>query len=203
MVATLLIYSGFTGLSGFAQGWTDFTIYRFLVGLGVGGMFGAATTLVAESVPGQFRSMALGSLQALSAMGNILGSLISLKIQPGAQNFIGDFSGWRVLFFVGILPSLLVVPILFVLREPDSWKKAKAESAAGRGHKNIGSPVELFREPRWRRNAIVGLLLGVSGMIGLWGIGFFSPELISTALKGASQARIDTVRGWGTVFQDV
>ncbi len=55
MVATLLVYSGFTGLSGFATGWVDFTIYRFLVGLGVGGMFGAATTLVAESVPGRVR----------------------------------------------------------------------------------------------------------------------------------------------------
>ena len=108
MVATLLVYSGFTGLSGFSQGWVDFTVYRFLVGLGVGGMFGAATTLVAESVPGQFRALALGSLQALSAMGNILGSLISLQIRPGAENFLGDFSGWRVLFFVGILPSILV-----------------------------------------------------------------------------------------------
>ena len=52
MVVTLVIYSGFTGLSGLAHSWVDFTIYRFLVGLGVGGMFGAATTLVAESVPG-------------------------------------------------------------------------------------------------------------------------------------------------------
>ena len=40
-------------------------------------------------------------------------------------------------------------------------------------------------------------------MIGLWGIGFFSPELISTALKGAPQQTIDTVRGWGTALQDV
>src|SRR5688572_7062765 len=46
MIATLLVYSGFTGISGLAQGTTDFMIYRFLVGLGVGGMFGAATTLV-------------------------------------------------------------------------------------------------------------------------------------------------------------
>jgi MFS family permease len=205
MVATLLIYSGFTGLSGFAQSWVDFTIYRFLVGLGVGGMFGAATTLVAESVPGQFRAMALGSLQALSAMGNILGSLISLQIPPGAQNLVGDFAGWRVLFFVGILPSLLVVPIIFVLKEPDAWLKAKADAAAGIGkvQKNVGSPIELFRDPRWRRNTIVGLFLGVSGMIGLWGIGFFSPELISTALQGAPQDVVDTVRGWGTAFQDV
>src|SRR5438477_10613046 len=42
MVATLLVYSGFTGLSGLAHSWLDFTIYRFLVGLGVGGMFASA-----------------------------------------------------------------------------------------------------------------------------------------------------------------
>jgi MFS family permease len=40
-------------------------------------------------------------------------------------------------------------------------------------------------------------------MVGLWGIGFFSPELISTALKGAPQDVVDTVRGWGTAFQDM
>ena len=61
MVATLLVYSGFTGLSGLAGSWVDFTIYRFLVGLGVGGMFGAATALVAESVPSGFRAVALGA----------------------------------------------------------------------------------------------------------------------------------------------
>jgi len=203
MVATLLIYSGFTGLCGIANSWVDFTIYRFLAGLGIGGMFGAATTLVAESVPGQFRAVALGSLQALSATGNILGSLISLQVPPGAPSLFGDFSGWRVLFFVGILPALLVAPIVLVLKEPASWLKAKADAAAGIGQKRVGSPAELFRDARWRRNTLVGLFLGVSGMIGLWGIGFFSPELISTALKGAPQSVVDTVRGWGTAFQDV
>jgi len=203
MVATLLVYSGFTGLCGFAQGWLDFILYRFLVGLGVGGMFGAATTLVAESVPGQFRAVALGSLQALSATGNILGSLISLAIPPGEANFFSHFAGWRVLFAVGILPALLVIPIVFILKEPESWLKAKAEAASGVTEKKVGSPVELFQDARWRRNSIIGLLLGVSGMIGLWGIGFFSPELISTALKGAPQATVDTVRGWGTALQDL
>ena len=201
MIVTLLLYSGFTGLSGCAQGWTDFTIYRFLVGLGVGGMFGAATTLVAESVPGRIRSLALGSLQAISATGNIAGSLITLQIQPGAANVFGHYAGWRVLFFVGILPALLVVPTIFILREPAAWKFAKAEAAAGRGRKT-GSPLDLFRDRRWRKNALIGLCLGVSGMFGLWGIGFFSPELISTALAGAPQHQVDTVRGWGLAFQD-
>jgi MFS family permease len=203
MVITLLIYSGFTGLSGLAQSVTDFLIYRFLVGLGVGGMFGAATTLVAESVPGRFRVVALGSLQALSATGNIIGSLISLRVQPGAEAVLGDYSGWRVLFFVGILPAILVAPIILVLKEPPAWLAARAEAKRAGGTKKVGSPIELLRDPRWRRNTLVGLALGLSGMIGLWGIGFFSPELISSALEGAPQNEVDTVRGWGLAFQDV
>jgi MFS family permease len=202
MVVTLLIYSGFTGLSGFAHSWSEFLVYRFLVGLGVGGMFGAATTLVAESVPSGFRSVALGSLQALSATGNILGSLISLGIQPGAQNVLGNYAGWRVLFFIGILPALLIVPVIFVLKEPEAWKNARAKARSGEKAKNIGSPIELFRHRRWRHHAIVGLFLGLSGMFGLWGIGFFSPELISTALAGAPQNVVDTVRAYGTALQD-
>jgi MFS family permease len=203
MVATLLVYSGFTGLSGFAQSWVDFTAYRFLVGLGVGGMFGAATTLVAESVPGGFRAVALGALQALSALGNIIGSLVSLLVPPGADDYVAGMAGWRVLFLVGVLPALLVVPIVFVLREPDAWLRARADALAGTAGRAVGSIGELLRQGRWRRNTIVGVFLGVSGMIGLWGIGFFSPELISTALEGAPQDEIDRVRGWGTALQDV
>jgi predicted MFS family arabinose efflux permease len=202
MTATLLVYSGFTGLSGLSTTWVDFTIYRFLVGLGVGGMFGAATTLVAESVPGRVRAVALGALQALSAIGNIIGSMVSLQVQPGATDVLWGYAGWRLLFFVGIVPSLLVLPIIFVLREPDVWKRVKEDEARGL-HPKVGSPIDLFRSPQWRRNSVVGLMLGVSGMIGLWGIGFFSPELISTALAGAPQETIDRVRAWGTALQDV
>jgi MFS family permease len=204
MVATLVVYSGFTGLSGLATTWVDFTIYRFLVGLGVGGMFGAATTLVAESVPTGFRSLALGSLQALSATGNIMGGLIAAYVvQPGAPNFWGSYSGWRVLFFIGVLPSLLAVPMVLFLREPEPWKQAKAKAAAGQQQQKVGSISDLFRNPRWRHRAVIGLLLGVSGMIGLWGIGFFSPELISSALRGEPQEVIDRVRGSGFVLQNV
>jgi MFS family permease len=201
MVVTLLIYSGFTGLSGLSRGVYDFLAFRFLVGLGVGGMFGAATTLVAESVPGRFRSIALGSLQALSACGNIIGSLLSTLIQPSQANFFQGMAGWRIIFFVGVLPAILVVPIMFVLREPELWKQAKQQTS-GKG-RQVGSIPELFRVPIWRRNLLVGVCLGLSGMAGLWGIGFFSPELITTALKGEPQHIIDVVRGKGTALQDV
>ena len=204
MVVTLLIYSGFTGLSGMARTGTEFVIYRFLVGLGVGGMFGAATTLVAESVPAGFRALALGSLQALSAGGNILGSLISLGIPPGQEDLLWGYSGWRVIFFVGILPAILVVPIVLILREPERWKEAKRKVQEGGDRtEHVGSIPDLFRQPTWRRNTLVGVALGLAGMAGLWGIGFFTPELVSAALKGEPQAVVDRVRGFATAGQDV
>lgn len=203
MVATLLTYSLFTGLSGTSQTWVEFVGYRFLVGLGVGGMFGAATTLVAESVPPGFRALALGSLQALSATGNIMGSLISLGIPPGQADFLFGFEGWRVLFFVGILPSILVIPIVLFLREPESWNEAKQRASTGDKQHQMGTIFDLFRHPTWRHHTIIGILFGVSGMVGLWGIGFFSPELIRNALEGQPQEVVDNVRAWGTALQDV
>ncbi|MCP5522837.1 MAG: MFS transporter [Verrucomicrobiales bacterium] len=206
MVVTLLVYSGFTGFSGIARNEMEFIAFRFLVGLGVGGMFGAATTLVAESVPSGFRALALGSLQALSATGNIMGGLLAANLfQPGAKEVWMGYSGWRLLFFVGVLPALLVVPMIIFLREPEAWKRAKAEAAqsAGAKDKQVGSIGALFKHPRWRHHATIGLLLGVSGMIGLWGIGFFSPELVSRALEGQPQEIVDRVRANGFVLQNV
>ncbi len=204
MTVTLLIYSGFTGLSGIAHSVPAFMVYRFLVGLGVGGMFGAATTLVAESVPRRVRAVALGSLQALSACGNIIGSLLSTQIHPGGSDVLFGQSGWRIMFFIGVLPALLIVPMIAVLREPEQWKAAKKRAMESADpSKHIGSIGDLVRHPRWRRNLLVGVGLGLAGMAGLWGIGFFSPELISTALKGEPQAVVDVVRGYGTALQDV
>jgi MFS family permease len=182
MVATLLAYTVFSGLSGFARNGFEFLFWRFLFGLGVGGMFGSATTLVAESVPQRVRTMALGAMQSLSALGTMLASVVSLKIPPGEENCWGHFTGWQVLSFVGVLPALLAVPIVLILKAPESWKRAKAAAAAGAG-KAVGSVSDLARHSRWRHNLLVGVCLGVAGMVGLWGIAFFSPELITTAFK--------------------
>lgn len=202
MGLTLLMYSLFTGLSGLSRNWIDFTVYRFLVGLGVGGMFGAATTLVAESVPSRFRAVALGSLQVLAAFGNMFGSLLTLWVPPGAESSLFGLEGWRALFFLGIIPAVLVIPFMTFLREPEIWLRMRAEASSAE-RARVGSPLMLFKHPRWRRHTIVGLLLGVSGMVGLWGIGFFSPELITTALSDEPQAVVDRVRALGTAFQDV
>ncbi|HOX58891.1 MAG TPA: MFS transporter [Candidatus Paceibacterota bacterium] len=183
MVTTLLAYTVFSGLSGFSRSGIEFLIYRLLFGLGVGGMFGAATTLVAESVPKHFRTLALGSMQALSAFGNMLASGLSFKITPGIEGFWGSYSGWQVLSFVSVFPAVLALPMLLFLKEPQAWIKAKAEAASGGSAKRVGSFADLFQHPRWRKSTLIGICLGVAGMVGLWGIAFFSPELITTAFQ--------------------
>lgn len=204
MIATLLGYTIFSGLTGLAHTPYEFLAYRFLGGLGIGGMFGAATTLVAESMPASFRAVALGIMQSLSAFGNIAASLMSLWIKPGQADFFHGYAGWRWIFLAGAAPVILAVPIAFFLREPEPWLEAKRKAKEGGGTgKHIGSVSDLFKEPRWRRNTFVGICLGLAGMAGLWGIGFFSPELISTALKGAPQNTVDLVRGYGTALQDI
>jgi len=204
MIATLLAYTIFSGLTGLARTPNEFLAYRFLGGLGIGGMFGAATTLVAESMPRHVRSLALGIMQALSAFGNITGSLLSLWIRPGQPDFFHGYAGWRFIFFAGAAPVILAVPIAFLLREPAPWVEAKRKAKESADpSKHVGSIFDLFRHPTWRRHALVGIALGLAGMAGLWGIGFFSPELISTALKGEPQKVVDLVRGYGTAFQDV
>lgn len=183
MIATLLGFSVFSALSGFSHTAVGFLVYRFIFGLGVGGMFGAATTLVAESVPPHFRTTALGSMQALSACGNMLASALSLGITPGKENFWGHYSGWQVLSFVSVFPAVMAVPMLVLLKEPEAWRRAKIQAADPAQRKSVGSLSDLFSHPRWRKNMLVGVCLGVAGMVGLWGIAFFSPELITTAFK--------------------
>src|SRR6187402_3739140 len=51
MILTILLYSAFTGLSALSTGFLDFSFYRFLTGLGVGGQFAVGVSLVAEVMP--------------------------------------------------------------------------------------------------------------------------------------------------------
>ena len=53
---TIVLYSVSTGLSSFSTGMADFCAYRFITGLGVGGVFGLAVALVADSVPDRARA---------------------------------------------------------------------------------------------------------------------------------------------------
>ena len=67
-------------------------------------------------------------MQALSALGNISGSLLSKWIQPGKADFYHGYAGWRFIFFVGALPAVLAVVIPWLLHEPEAWMEAKRKA---------------------------------------------------------------------------
>ncbi len=179
MMLTILCYTIFTGLGLFATGVWDFNVYRFLCGLGVGGQFAVGVALVAEVVPAQARPHALGMVQACSAVGNMLAALIGILL--GHLVTVGVIgSAWRYMFLAGALPAPLALIVFKKLKEPDQWLKARAAKI------KLGSFTELLTE--WRRNAIVGLLLAFAGVVGLWGIGFFSYDLLRPVLTRSFQA---------------
>ncbi|MBV9123455.1 MAG: MFS transporter [Planctomycetes bacterium] len=189
MMLTILIYSLFTGLSALSVGVWDFAFYRFLTGLGVGGEFAVGVSLVAEALPDRARPHALGWLQASSALGNMMAGLSSIVLGQLIQSSLVDkSSGWRWLFVIGVVPALLVLVIMRRLKEPERWQ----QTASRETPQHLGSIGDLFRTPRWRHHAIVGMLLAFAGVVGLWGIGFFSPDLIRTVLRpGFEQQGLD------------
>ena len=195
MMLTILLYSLFTGLSALSVGFWDFAFYRFLTGLGVGGEFAVGVALVAEVMPDRARPYALGLLQALSAIGNITAALIAMALgaaaghaatvaEGGQAAWMAD-SYWRIMFVIGIFPALLVVVIRRRLKEPERWQQRVAAGEPMRA----GSYSELFGDPRWRKNALVGLVLAFTGVVGLWGIGFFSIDLIQMVFRKHFEAQ--------------
>ena len=184
LTLTVLIYSLCTGLSAFSKGWIDFAAYRFLTGLGVGGVFGLAVALVADTLPDRSRTGALGMLQALSAVGNVAAGIISMSIgQLEATKVIAAGTAWKYMFLVGAIPAFLCVFIQIRLKEPEKWVQARAAGKAA-GVK-FGSYSALLGDPRWRGSALLGMVLCISGVIGLWGIGFFSPELVGDVIRAS------------------
>lgn len=180
MILTILCYTVFTGLSVFATSVWDFSLYRFLCGLGVGGQFAVGVALVAEVIPAEARTQSLGMVQAFSAVGNMIAALVGIWLgQLVAAGVIG--SAWRYMFLAGALPAPLALLVFKKLKEPEQWLKARAEN------RKLGSYRELLSD--WRHNSIVGLLLAVAGVIGLWGIGYFSYDLLRPVLTRSFQAQ--------------
>ena len=179
MIITILLYSLFTGLSALSRNFWDFSIYRFMTGLGVGGEFAVGVALVAEVMPDRARPYCLSVLQALSAVGNVSAALIGMSMGSLHEHGLVD-SVWRPMFVVGAIPALLALVIRARLKEPERWQQASHEGDVAR---KLGSYRELFGHPTWRKHALIGLGLAFSGIVGLWGIAFFTFDLVGNVLR--------------------
>lgn len=196
MALTILIYAAFTGLTGLTHTPLAYGFCRFMTALGVGGEFAAGAALVAEVFPNRSRAMALGTLQALSAVGNMMAALVTLSLAEIDQS-------WRWAYAVGALPAVLVFFIRRVVREPEQWVEAQREAKAA--SQEIGTIPGLFRDPVLRRNTIAGTLLAIAGVGGLWGVGFWSPDLIDVAFSqyGLSPAEMTRTKSYMFLLQQL
>lgn len=177
LTLTVLIYSVFTGASFASLYVWDFALYRFLTGVGVGGVFGLAVALIAETVPDGARTGALAMLQILSVVGNISAGLVKMGIDRlELAGTIDAGQGWRWMFLVGAIPAALVVLTQFFLKEPEPWLRAKEAGTLPKGAL-LAPYAGLIKDQQWRRNLIVGAILASTGVIGLWAIGEFAVDL--------------------------
>ena len=158
MAITILLYSVFSGLTYFATNLWQIAALRFLVALGVGGEWAVAASLVAEVFPRHARAHASGIFHATSVLGTWIAGLAGMWV--GMQ--------WRYAYLISLIPALLVLWVLWTVKEPESWKMAE-KAAEGEGPK-MGSFSELFRDPRWRTRALLGMLLATIGLGSFWGV---------------------------------
>jgi MFS family permease len=109
-----------------------------------------------------------------------MGSLIKAKS-------VDPINAWKYAFLIGAVPAFLCVLIQLRLREPEKWVKARQEGKAA-GVK-FGSYTALLGAGRWRKPALLGMSLCIVGVIGLWGIGFFAPELVGDVISQSLRAK--------------
>jgi len=180
---SVLLYSGCTGLSSFSTGFLDFSIYRFITGCGVGGVFGLSVALIADSLPDRARAPALGLFQGLSTWGNIVAGLLGMAVGALSARTLLPFGlrDWQVMFLIGALPALLCVVILRKLKEPAKWLDVRNRSA--QQGVRLGSYTELLGSRPWGRNAWLGVVMCCAGVVGLWGLGNFHPQIVGAIVN--------------------
>ena len=103
---TLVIYSIATALCAFAPNLTWLLVFRFIVGLGLGGQLPVAVTLVSEYIPAHVRGRFIVLLESFWGLGWLCAALVSYFVIPKFD--------WHTAFLIGGLPALYALVI---------WKK--------------------------------------------------------------------------------
>ncbi len=162
---SILIYSFATFACGFSPTIFILAIFRFVLGLGMGGEWNSGAALVAETWPAKWRGRALGIVQSSWAIGYALAAVTAGLILAHAS--------WRWVFFVGVLPAIVALWVQRGVPEPEVWRnqiaKPKPASVAG------AAP------SLWRghgRNLVVLLAMNTFGMFAWWGLFTWIPAYL-------------------------
>jgi MFS family permease len=153
---TILWFAFFTFLSGFAHGFTQLLIFRGLQGLGFGGEWAVGSVLIGETIRSEYRGRAVGTVQGGWAIGwgisALFYTLFFAVLPPGLA--------WRAMFWVGLLPALLVVWIRSHVSESDIFE----HSVAMKKTKSSAHFLQIFSPALLRTTLLASLVaLGAQG----------------------------------------
>jgi MFS family permease len=169
LMLSILTYSLCSLGSGFSTSIFMLAVFRFILGLGMGGEWNTGATLVAETWPTNLRAKALSIVQSSWAIGYALASLVA--------GIVLHFANWRAVFFVGILPALVVLWIRRGVPESEMWKRGKLTSAS-----NSTSFVTIFKPP-YAKHTLALLFTNFFGMSAWWGLFTWIPPYLSLPVE--------------------
>jgi MFS family permease len=183
LAISILVFSVFTACQGFSQTPLQLGFFRFLAGIGTGAEGVVGIALVAEVFAQNHRAKVLGIMMTGGAFGPLIGGQI--------YNLVGPY-GWRSVFFVGIVPALLLLMLRRGVHEPDHFKTVQdrratlksAGAVAGSADQEFMrfSFLQLFsRELRF--NTGVGLLFCVGTLLSIWTSLIWLPTIQSLMLQ--------------------
>ncbi|OLL31719.1 MFS transporter [Burkholderia sp. SRS-W-2-2016] len=172
------LFSLGAGMLGFTHSFVEFAAVRFISSLGIGCMV-LVTTLVAEYVPTERRSLILGMLQTGISAGYIV--VIALS------NWILPHYGWRMLYYVSAVPLLLAFVIKFAVPEPAAWlatRTGRAGRTGGAGGKRLldNRYALIFSDPQARMMFILWTLASVFVLSGFYGLNNWLPTYLEKEL---------------------
>jgi MFS family permease len=167
LMASILVYSVASGACGLSQTILELAVCRLVLGLGMGGEWATGAALIAETWPAEHRGKALGLMQSTWAIGEMIAAATVALVLPRF--------GWRAVFFVGVLPALVVFWIRRDVPESELWLQQGKTGTAG----SLGV---LWRKDL-RRNGLVATAMNACAMFGYWGLFTWIPTYLSLPVE--------------------
>jgi MFS family permease len=169
---TILWFAFFTCLSGFTNSFWQLLIVRGLQGLGFGGEWAVGSVLMGEAIRARYRGKAVGTVQG----GWAIGWGVTAICYTVLFSTLPATVAWRVMFWIGILPALLVFYIRRRVPEPDVFQRTLArENSLGQGSHFL----EIF-SPSMLATTLLTALLAVGAQGGYYAITTWLPTYLKT-----------------------
>lgn len=194
LVIAIVLYTLFTGLSGIATSVKELILYRALLGLGMGGAWATAALLVTETWPKEHRGKASSFMQGGFAVGYMIAAVLAGLILP--------LYGWRILFFVGVIPSLIMlVFVIFCCQETPLWLEGKTKEAKICNKDKGFNFIKIFQGDLLKYTIVSSLFVSLI-QLGYWGLFTWLPAFLSTpASQGGAGMNIVKTSGWVLAMQ--